>query len=158
MAPGRVHSITVATVVGAAGCWRRDLRAILIDQRFVLASGTTLEDLAALIVHELTHARLERAGFEYVTSARARIERICMLAERNFIARLPASRERERLERRNGRQRSTQTNYWTDAAFAARHAAWKARQPMWRRALLDTVGFLRHAHRLILSGFGHPNG
>ena len=149
--PDAVHSITVASVVGAAGCWRRDLRAILIDQGFALAPGTTPEDLASLIVHELAHARLERAGFEYVTSARARIERICILAERNFVARLPASRTRERLERRIIRGLSTRADYWTDAAFEARKAAWKARQPVWRRALLDMLSVLHQAHGAALS-------
>ena len=53
-----------------------------------------------------------------------------MLAERNFIARLPAPKKRERLERHITRRLSTRADYWTDAAFDARKAAWKARQPV----------------------------
>ena len=149
--PSTVLSITVAPAGGLSACWRRELRAILFDPEFVLAPAVTPEWLASTIVHELTHARLERAGFEYVVKARRRIERICLLAERNFIARLPVSAERRRLERINARHLEMRVEYWTDAAFAASRAAWLAKQPLWRRVLLDVGGVISRTHFAVRS-------
>jgi hypothetical protein len=44
----------------------RTLNACVLDERFVLRETTTLEMLASTIVHESTHARLERWGIEYL--------------------------------------------------------------------------------------------
>ena len=149
--PKMVHSIAVAPARGAAACWRRDLRAILIDPEFVLGPTVTPELLASVIIHELTHARLERAGFEYVVKARPRIERICLLAERNFIARLPVSTERKRLERIIARDLKMRVNHWTNAAYAARFTEWRSKQPLWRRVILDVVGVISRTHFAVRS-------
>jgi hypothetical protein len=52
--------------------------------------GSSLE-VAMMIVHEATHARLWRAGFRYEAADRERIERICVRAETAFAARIPGS-------------------------------------------------------------------
>ena len=46
-------------------------------------------DLAKTIVHEATHARLQRVGIGYPEAWRRRIERRCMLEEVAFLRRLP---------------------------------------------------------------------
>jgi hypothetical protein len=144
--PVTVQSIIVGPARGAAACWRRDLRAILLERDILLAAKTSTEWIATCVIHELTHARLERAGFEYAAERRARIERICYLAERNFLARLPDSTERRRLGRRNASQLASRVDSWSDAAFDARRAQWLAKQPMWRRALLEVITVVRRAH------------
>ena len=48
-------------------------------------------ELAMMVVHEATHARLARAGFRYVGACRERIERICIAAEIAFAERVPGS-------------------------------------------------------------------
>jgi hypothetical protein len=49
--------------------------------------------IAATIVHEATHARLESCGIEYVEGMRHRIEAICLRQEIAFAAKLPNGQE-----------------------------------------------------------------
>jgi hypothetical protein len=49
--------------------------------------------LAMMIVHEATHARLERSGLRYIGRERERIERLCIDAEVAFAERVPGSQE-----------------------------------------------------------------
>ncbi len=65
------------------------LEACVLDERFVLRETTALEEIAAAIIHEATHARLERYGIGYDENDRSRIEAVCLRRELNFIAKLP---------------------------------------------------------------------
>lgn len=65
------------------------LRACVLDARFVLAETTEPEIIAAVIVHEATHARLWRCGIGYDEALRARVEAICVRREIAFAKRLP---------------------------------------------------------------------
>src|SRR5713226_5908051 len=67
------------------------LSACMLDVRFVLQETTTLEGIASAIVHEATHAKLERWGISYDEKARARIEAVCLRRELDFVAKLPNS-------------------------------------------------------------------
>jgi hypothetical protein len=69
----------------------RSLNACVIDERFLLLESATPERIASIIVHEATHARLERWGVVYDEKKRPRIEAICLRRELNFLARLPNS-------------------------------------------------------------------
>jgi hypothetical protein len=64
--------------------------ASLRARRAIRSPGTTtVERIAATIIHEATHARLERRGIQYVEKQRQRIEAVCIRRELNFIAKLP---------------------------------------------------------------------
>ncbi|NEW98521.1 hypothetical protein [Rhodopseudomonas sp. BR0G17] len=65
------------------------LKACVLDERFLADPVTTTEQIASTIVHEATHARIERYGIAYEEDRRARIEAICFRRELAFIARLP---------------------------------------------------------------------
>ncbi|MDH2357807.1 hypothetical protein QCM77_45455 [Bradyrhizobium sp. SSUT18] len=68
------------------------LSACVIDERFVLPETTTLERIASTIVHEATHARLDRWGINYDDErARSRIEAICLRRELNFVGKFAHS-------------------------------------------------------------------
>jgi hypothetical protein len=73
----------------ALACYDGSLKACVLDERFVLLETTTLEEIASKIVHETTHARLERWGIHYGEDRRTRIEAVCLRRELNFIAKLP---------------------------------------------------------------------
>jgi hypothetical protein len=75
------------------GEYRHSLKACILDERYVADSATTVEQIASTIVHETTHARLERYGIGYKEELRARIEAICFRRELVFAARLPDSAE-----------------------------------------------------------------
>jgi hypothetical protein len=91
-----------------------------IDTRYCLAETTTPELLAAVIVHEATHARLWRRGIHYEEAQRPRIEEICIRREIAFAAKLPNGEA--------ARDKAEQTlalcatgEYWTSAAFRERY-------------------------------------
>jgi hypothetical protein len=74
-----------------AACYRHSLNACLLDERVVASETTTLEWIASAIVHEATHARLEKRGIRYDETVRHRIERICVRRELDFVRHLPGA-------------------------------------------------------------------
>ena len=80
--------IWVTLVPHGAGCYLHSLNACLLDERVVASESTTLEWIASAIVHEATHARLEKRGIRYDEAVRHRIERICAQRELDFARRL----------------------------------------------------------------------
>jgi hypothetical protein len=83
--------VWVNVLPDAAACYQRSLNACVFDERFVRAETTTLEQIATSIIHEATHARLERWGVSYEEKLRPRIEAICLRRELAFAASLPDS-------------------------------------------------------------------
>jgi len=81
--------IWVKLVPHGAGCYLHSLNACLLDERVVASDTTTLEWIASAIIHEATHARLEKRGIRYDEPVRYRIERICARRELDFALRLP---------------------------------------------------------------------
>jgi hypothetical protein len=83
--------ICIHLIPGALAHYQLSLNACVLDKRFVLSETTTLERIASAIVHEATHARLDKWGIDYVETARFRIEAICLRRELNFLTKLPNS-------------------------------------------------------------------
>ena len=100
----------------------------LLKFEYVVADATTPEEVALTLVHEGSHARLDRAGVGYVgEERRARVERLCTKAELILAQRIPggeaaAAYARQRLE--------WPTSMWTDEAFSER-----------RREALQAIGW-----------------
>lgn len=80
--------IWVHLVPHGAGCYSHSLNACVLDERVVTSETTTVEWIASAIVHEATHARLEKLGIRYDEALRQRIERICARRERDFARHL----------------------------------------------------------------------
>jgi len=81
--------IWVNLVIHGVAEYVHSLKACVLDERFLADPVTTTEKVASTIVHEATHARIERYGIAYDEDRRARIEAICFRRELAFIARLP---------------------------------------------------------------------
>ena len=64
--------------------WPRTYACVLPDVRHLSAP-----QVAILLIHEATHARLWRCGFRYDPAERSRIERICVRAELSVLRRIP---------------------------------------------------------------------
>jgi hypothetical protein len=69
------------------------------------------------IVHEATHARLDKLGINYTEDIRERVERVCIKSEISFAKRLPGGQKfvdiaESRLQ--------TPKSYWTNAQFQQR--------------------------------------
>jgi len=75
--------------VSTRGEYDHSLRMCKVDSSFLLRPDITVEDVAATLVHESTHARLARYGFGYAPAIRPRLERLCLNAEIAFAAHLP---------------------------------------------------------------------
>ncbi|WP_316219166.1 hypothetical protein [Bradyrhizobium sp. SZCCHNR2026] len=80
--------IWVNLVPHGAGCYLHSLNACVLDERAVASQTATVEWIASAIVHEATHARLEKLGIRYDEAVRNRIERVCALRELNFARHL----------------------------------------------------------------------
>ncbi len=80
--------IWVQLVPHGAGCYLHSFNACLLDERVVTSETTTVEWIASAIVHEATHARLEKRGIRYNEAVRLRIERICVRRELDFARHL----------------------------------------------------------------------
>jgi hypothetical protein len=89
------------------------LRACLLDERFLLDEATDAAIVAAVIVHEATHARLWHRGIGYEEERRTRVEAICLRRELAFARRLPdGSHVRHAAEA----ALAMSPSYWTNAA------------------------------------------
>lgn len=77
--------IRIDLTPGARGNYSRRLNACDLDERFVLAEETTVDMIASVIVHETTHAVLERRGIAYDEPKRHRIEAICLRRQLHFV-------------------------------------------------------------------------
>jgi hypothetical protein len=61
----------------------------VVDDTRVARPEVTLGDIASTIVHEATHARLERMGIAYKPDRRLRIEQACYRRQLAFVRNLP---------------------------------------------------------------------
>lgn len=103
--------------------YKRSLKACILDERYVADPATSIEKIACTIVHEATHARLERYGIEYEEPRRTRIEAICFRRELAFAARLPDSAELQQGIARCLEWYPANPDQFSDAHFQERHTA-----------------------------------
>ena len=100
--------------------YRHSLRACVLDERYVADSSTSVERIASTIIHEATHAKLERCGIRYKEELRAGIEAVCVRRELAFAARLPDSAQlREELAQHLSWYQAN-PEYFRDAQFLER--------------------------------------
>jgi hypothetical protein len=150
-----LERIWVALSFAGLGEYKHSLRACILDERYVADPATTVEQIASTIVHEATHARLERCGIEYDEELRTRIEAICFRRELAFAARLPNSAElRQRIERYL-EWYPANPDYFSNAKFGERDTTGRIEAlrhlgvPDWLiRATLASKSMLGRARRL----------
>jgi hypothetical protein len=83
-----LERIWINLVPHGVAAYHHSLKACALDERFVDDPATSAEHIASAIVHEATHARLERCGIAYNEDQRARIEAICFRRELALAVRL----------------------------------------------------------------------
>jgi hypothetical protein len=76
---------------GAVGRYYPDFRMCALDLPYLARVSVTAAEAAGIIVHELTHARLEALGIETSEGNRARVERLCHLEQSRFLACVPGA-------------------------------------------------------------------
>jgi hypothetical protein len=100
--------------------WHRGARLIVLEESYVRDPQTSSADVASTLVHEATHAHLDRLGFRYTAKRRARIEAVCFRRERAFARRLPEPGD---LVAAAERQLARDPSYFTPEAYRQRVAA-----------------------------------
>jgi hypothetical protein len=115
-----LERIWVNLLPDGVACYRDTLKACMLDERFVLDEATTLARIAAAIVHEATHARLERWKIRYDEVLRSRIEAICLRRELNFAAGLPNSAPLQEELARTLEWCVSDPDYFSDVKFRER--------------------------------------
>ena len=116
-----LERIWITLVAGGLAQFDVTLLACKLDERFVLAETTSVEQISATIVHEATHARLWRRGIGYEEPIRARVEAICLRREIAFSNRLPDGDAIRELAERT-LSLCSDPAYWTGTAFTERYA------------------------------------
>jgi hypothetical protein len=84
-----LERIWIFLVPEGLGHYDHSLKACVLDERFIADAAISVERIASTIVHESTHARLERFGIAYEEELRGRIEAICFRRELALAVRLP---------------------------------------------------------------------
>lgn len=73
----------------ARGQWIDELRLCMLRDSFVADDDVSVAYVAALIVHEGTHARVARAGISFDEQIRPRVERLCIKSQIAFSRKHP---------------------------------------------------------------------
>jgi hypothetical protein len=114
--------ITFSSWIGTSAYWP-GLNAIALDLQQV--SQLLPGELATVIVHEATHARLDRSGISTRRTGVKRIERRCIEEEIAFCRRFPAKSEEAWVRWVARKRDSVNTPWWSP----------KARRLRWLRAM-----------------------
>jgi hypothetical protein len=106
--------IWINTLPDARAQYSCRLNTCELDERLVMQEETTPELIASAIVHETTHARLERWGVTYDEAKRHRIEAICLRRELNFVSELTGSEVMQEELRRSLDYYSNNSEFFLD--------------------------------------------
>ena len=154
-----LERIWVSLSFHGLGEYKHSLKACILDERYVADPATTVEQIASTIVHEATHARLERYGIEYEEPQRTRIEAICFRRELAFAARLPDSAELQQGIVRCLEWYQANPDQFSDAHFREDHTTGGIEAlrylgiPNWLiRAILMPLALISRASRLFRFG------
>jgi hypothetical protein len=138
------------------GCYLASLEACALDPRYILLETTTVEEIASTIVHEATHARLDRWGVSYDENKRIRIEAICRRRELNFLASVPNTETLRKQILDSLEWLASNRDFYLDASFQQRfhegsvEALRHLRTPEWViRLLLKAMAIRRSVRRFL---------
>jgi hypothetical protein len=84
-----VERVLVAYAPHIRAAWNGPLHLCELSLEYASQASTSPAQLASSLLHEATHARLERLGFRYHPELRQRLEAICTRAEVAFAEVLP---------------------------------------------------------------------
>jgi hypothetical protein len=115
-----LERVLVNVLPHGEACYQRSLGACVLDERFVLSETTRLDRIAAVIIHEATHARLERCGLHYDEKYRSRIEEICLRQELTFALKLPDSGQLQEEIKRTLEWCASDHDYFSDTNLEQR--------------------------------------
>jgi hypothetical protein len=135
-----LERIWVHLIPSALAHYDPPLKACVLDERFVLSETTTPERIASTIVHEATHARMDRWGISYIgEKRRPRIEAICLRRELSFVAKLSGSAALQEEIARTLEWCASDGDYFSNVSFQQRE----------QQGLLETARYAGIPERLV---------
>ena len=126
-----LRAIVLAQIEYGRSTWHSKSQLCRLELAYAGAEETTSVDLACALLHEFTRARLHLAGFRPDNGRLVRLERLCLLAERNFVARCEPSDDRERALDDIACRLAKVSVDWSDSAVRDRYLR---AGPKWRQA------------------------
>jgi hypothetical protein len=151
-----LNRVWVTVLPDASACFQRALQACVLDERYVLAVDSTPELIAKTIVHEATHARLDRRGIKYDEKERTRIEAVCLRRELAFTAKLPQGRPLQDEVARTMEWCASNVDYFSNANFQQRDTQGRVEAlhylgaPVWLiRAIMKFIGIVSTTRQLV---------
>jgi hypothetical protein len=112
--------IWINLAAGTRGYYSRQLNACVLDERFVLDEQTTPDRIASVIVHEATHAVLDRRGIAYNEPQRHRIEAICLRRQLHFVSGLAGCEAEKESVRASLEYYSNNSEFFSDTNMQQR--------------------------------------
>jgi hypothetical protein len=112
-----VKKIWVSAVPGYYAQWMVDLQMCVLDRDYLCRADVLAPEVAGTIVHESTHARLDKLKIKNTEDVRDRIERICIKSEISFAKRLPDGHKFVEIAES---RLQIPKSYWTDTQFQER--------------------------------------
>jgi hypothetical protein len=106
----------IVLILGGGEFYHRDLHAYIVDLPSLRARSAL--ELASAIVHESTHARINRFGAFYSPALRPRVEALCISQEIAFLRRFPESGALV-----TSKQESLKNPWWSDESLNQRRLA-----------------------------------
>lgn len=104
----------ILIVPGGGGSFSSDVNACVLDKQQIAELGRA--ELAAIIAHEATHARIHRFGIRYTVSRRRRIEEVCTRVQADVLRAFGELATAETVVARLG------TSWWEKEHIAAQKA------------------------------------
>jgi hypothetical protein len=151
--------ITVLKHNGAE--YNRALDACVFDERFLAHEDASTNRIASAILHEATHARIERYGIIYEEGRRVRIESICLRRELALAARLPDGAQLQQLISGNLEWHLANPDFFSDAQFRERRHSGELEalrhvgMPEWliraTPAIQSAIGRVRRLFRMVVT-------
>jgi hypothetical protein len=125
--------------------WGRGDKLVFFKPEYVSAPATSALHLAATLVHEATHAWLEKMGFQYSLEHRSRIEAICIKRSLRCAKYADAGNE---LISELEQQLTCNPEYYSNAAFRERAVTEVERLGIPRRYVIAGERWINRWRRL----------
>jgi len=128
-----VRRIQIRQVVDASGKWHASTRQVDLDRDYLTRPDVSDAAIAATLVHEFTHGRIQAARVSYRDHNRFRVERLCVRQELLFLKSLPDSQDVAQLIGRHEDLYERAEYYWSDEELERRNrqAASAVGVPTW---------------------------
>jgi hypothetical protein len=112
-----VKKIWVYIAPGYYAQWMNELQTCILDRDYFCRTNVSPAELALTLVHEATHARLDKLKIKYTEEIRHRVEQLCVKSEIAFAKRLPNGQKFVEIAES---RLQTPESYWTNAQFQQR--------------------------------------